>query len=175
MDNNVISQRYAEAIFKMAKNDDNIDEVREALNVLSIKYQEEDEFRHFLSNPTITSEEKSHLLKKVFNFLTDDALAVLNFVIDKDRVNHIFQIQANFLEEVYKEEGKLPVIGVFAKELSEEQKIKLIKKLEQKFKKKIILDLEVDETIIGGGIIKVGNNIINGSIKHQIEDMKRIV
>ena len=75
---------------------------------------------------------------------------------------------------LYKEESKLPVVAIFTKELSEAQKEKLIKKLEKKYGKKIVLNLEIDESIIGGGIIKVGNDVINGSIKHQIEDMKRI-
>ena len=78
------------------------------------------------------------------------------------------------MNEVYKEEGKLPVIAVFTKELSENQKNKLIEKLEKKYNKKIVLSLEVDESIIGGGILKIGNNVIDGSIKHQLEDMKRM-
>ena len=68
----------------------------------------------------------------------------------------------------------MPVIAVFAKELSESQKNKLIKKLEEKYRKKIVLNLEVDESIIGGGILKIGNKVINGSIKYQLEDMKRM-
>ena len=46
--------------------------------------------------------------------------------------------------------------------------------LEKKYGKKIVLNLEIDENILGGGIIKVGSNVINGSLKHQIEDMKRM-
>ena len=94
--------------------------------------------------------------------------------MSKDRIEYISLIRNNFLNEVYKEEGKLPVIAVFAKELSESQKNKLIKKLEEKYRKKIVLNLEVDESIIGGGILKIGNKVINGSIKHQLEDMKRM-
>ena len=68
----------------------------------------------------------------------------------------------------------MPVIAVFVKELSESQKNKLIKKLEEKYRKKIVLNLEVDESIIGGGILKIGNKVINGSIKYHLEDMKRM-
>ena len=173
MDKNVIAKRYAVAIFETAKAKGNIDEIREALNILNSKYLEED-IKIFFTNPIITNEEKKVFLKKMFPFLGEDAQNVLNYVVSKDRIEYISLIRNNFLNEVYKEEGKLPVIAVFAKELSESQKNKLIKKLEEKYRKKIVLNLEVDESIIGGGILKIGNKVINGSIKYQLEDMKRM-
>lgn len=174
MDKNVIAKRYAVAIFETAKAKGNIDEIREALNILNSKYLEEEDIKIFFTNPIITNEEKKVFLKKMFPFLGEDAQNVLNYVVSKDRIEYISLIRNNFLNEVYKEEGKMPVIAVFAKELSESQKNKLIKKLEEKYRKKIVLNLEVDESIIGGGILKIGNKVINGSIKHQLEDMKRM-
>ena len=174
MDNNVIAKRYAVAIFETAKAKGNIDEIREALNILNSKYLEEEDIKIFFTNPIITNEEKKVFLKKMFPFLGEDAQNVLNYVVSKDRIEYISLIRNNFLNEVYKEEGKLPVIAVFAKELSESQKNKLIKKLEEKYRKKIVLNLEVDESIIGGGILKIGNKVINGSIKYKLEDMKRM-
>ena len=49
-----------------------------------------------------------------------------------------------------------------------------MEKLEGKYNKKIALNLSVDKNLIGGGIIKVGNQVIDGSIKNQIENMKKI-
>ena len=49
-----------------------------------------------------------------------------------------------------------------------------MEKLEGKYNKKIVLNLSVDENLIGGGIIKVGNQVIDGSIKNQIENIKKI-
>jgi len=46
--------------------------------------------------------------------------------------------------------------------------------VEEKYKKKIVLNLSVDEELIGGGIIKIGNKVIDGSIKSQIENIKKI-
>ena len=70
-------------------------------------------------------------------------------------------------------DGKGSITAIFAKELSEEQRELLIEKLEKKYGKKIVLNLEVDKEIIGGGILKIGNEVINGSIKNQIEEMKK--
>lgn len=174
MDNNMIAQRYATAIYEIAKENNKQDEIREILNLLTEKYNEDENFRNFLSNPIVTTEEKEKFLKKAFSFINPESFNIINYLVSKDRMNYISLIRDNYVSFLYKEESKLPVVAIFTKELSETQKEKLIKKLEKKYGKKIVLNLEIDESIIGGGIIKVGNDVINGSIKHQIEDMKRI-
>lgn len=174
MDNNMIAQRYATAIYEIAKENNKQDEIREILNLLTEKYNEDENFRNFLSNPIVTTEEKEKFLKKAFSFINPESFNIINYLVSKDRMNYISLIRDNYVSFLYKEESKLPVVAIFTKELSEVQKEKLIKKLEKKYGKKIVLNLEIDESIIGGGIIKVGNDVINGSIKHQIEDMKRI-
>ena len=174
MDNNMIAQRYATAIYEIAKENNKQDEIREILNLLTEKYNEDENFRNFLCNPIVTIEEKEKFLKKAFSFINPESFNIINYLVSKDRMNYISLIRDNYVSFLYKEERKLPVVAIFTKELSEAQKEKLIKKLEKKYGKKIVLNLEIDESIIGGGIIKVGNDVINGSIKHQIEDMKRI-
>ena len=171
---NMIAQRYATAIYEIAKENNKQDEIREILNLLTEKYNEDENFRNFLSNPIVTTEEKEKFLKKAFSFINPESFNIINYLVSKDRMNYISLIRDNYVSFLYKEESKLPVVAIFTKELSEAQKEKLIKKLEKKYGKKIVLNLEIDESIIGGGIIKVGNDVINGSIKHQIEDMKRI-
>ena len=70
------------------------------------------------------------------------------------------------------ENNEVEVTGIFSKELSEEQFDLLKSKLEKKVGKKIILKIEVNKDIIGGGIVKMGDQIIDGSIKRQIENIK---
>ena len=87
---------------------------------------------------------------------------------------YLFQfLSLYFLKLYYEENNKLPITAIFAKELSETQREQLIKKLENKYGKKIVLNLKVDKEIIGGGILKIGNEVINGSIKNQIEEIKK--
>ncbi|MBP6126555.1 MAG: ATP synthase F1 subunit delta [Leptotrichiaceae bacterium] len=174
MDKNGIAKRYAVAIYDIAKSMSNIEEIRETLNLLVEKYKEEEDFKNFLLNPIVTVDEKESFLRKTFDFISEDALKVVNYMVSKDRIEFIPLIREKYFELYYKGKGRLPVVGIFTKELSESQKNKLTEKLEKKYGKKIVLNLEIDENILGGGIIKVGSNVINGSLKHQIEDMKRM-
>ena len=59
--------------------------------------------------------------------------------------------------------------------LNEEEKENLVLKLSEKYKKNIVLKEEIDETIIGGVFVKVGNDVIDGTIKSRLKDMKKLV
>jgi len=59
--------------------------------------------------------------------------------------------------------------------LTEEEKKTLMTKLENKYDKKIILKEEIDESIIGGVFIKVGNDVIDGTIRNKLKEMRKLV
>ena len=75
--------------------------------------------------------------------------------------------------KIYNENhNRLIVTAIFAKELTEEQKTRLIRKLEKIKNKKILLHVVVDKSIIAGGILKIGDEVIDGSIRTQIKEFK---
>lgn len=169
-----IARTYAAAIYDVAKSSNKIDEVREVLNILIEKYSEEEQFRRILEDPMIKFSEKEKFLQKSFSFASAESIKVVKYIVKKNRISSVAEIKAKFLEIYYKENDKLPVKAIFAKELSNEQRKNLTEKLEKKYNKKIVLNLIVDKSIIGGGIIKVKDEIIDGSIKNQINDMKKV-
>ena len=174
MDKEAIAKRYASAIYDIAESSDKIGEIREALNILAENYNEDEEFKVFLLDPSIKYDEKVEYLHKSFDFISEDAFKIINYLVRKGRVSLAEKIRDSYLKIYYEKNNKLPVNATFVKELSENQREALIKKLEGKYNKKIVLNLSVDENLIGGGIIKVGNQVIDGSIKNQIENMKKI-
>ena len=173
MANDEIAKRYASAIYNIAKSSESINEVREVLNILKENYAEEEEFRNILEDPLKKFPEKEKFLEKSFNHVSSEALGIVKYIVRKQRLSLIGDIKEYFLKLYYEENNKLPITAIFAKELSEKQRELLIEKLEKKYGKKIVLNLEVDKEIIGGGILKIGNEVINGSIKNQIEEMKK--
>ena len=116
---------------------------------------------------------KRRNLEKSFDHFTKESLGIVKYIVRKQRLSLVGDIKEYFLKLYYEENNKLPITAIFAKELSEKQRELLIEKLEKKYGKKIVLNLEVDKEIIGGGILKIGNEVINGSIKNQIEEMKK--
>ena len=174
MDREGISRRYAKAIYDIAESSEKVGEIREVLNILTENLEEEEEFKNFLSDPSINLSEKEKFIERTFDFADEISCNVVKYIVKKGRLPLSFQIKESFLKIYYEKNNKLPVTGIFAKELSDVQKYNLRKKLESKYKRKIVLNLLVDEDLIGGGIIKVGNKIIDGSIKNQIGNIKKV-
>ena len=174
MDKEAIAKRYASAIYDIAESSDKIGEIREALNILAENYNEDEEFKVFLLDPSIKYDEKVKYLQKSFNFISEDAFKIINYLVKKGRVSLAEKIKDSYLKIYYEKNNKILVNATFTKELSDNQREALMKKLEEKYKKKIVLNLSVDEELIGGGIIKIGNKVIDGSIKSQIENIKKI-
>ena len=174
MDKEAIAKRYASAIYDIAESSDKIGEIREALNILAENYNEDEEFKVFLLDPSIKYDEKVKYLHKSFDFISEDAFKIINYLVKKGRVPLAEKIKDSYLRIYYEKNNKILVNATFTKELSDNQRKALMKKLEEKYKKKIVLNLSVDEELIGGGIIKIGNKVIDGSIKSQIENIKKI-
>lgn len=174
MDKEEIAKRYASAIYDIAESSDKIGEIREALNILAENYNEDEEFKVFLLDPSIKYDEKVEYLHKSFDFISEDAFKIINYLVRKGRVSLAEKIRDSYLKIYYEKNNKILVNATFTKELSDNQREALMKKLEEKYKKKIVLNLSVDEELIGGGIIKIGNKVIDGSIKSQIENIKKI-
>lgn len=173
MANDEIAKRYAGAIYNIAKSSNSVNEVREVLNILMENYEEGEEFRRILEDPLKKFSEKEKFLEKSFDHISKESLGVIKYIVKKQRLSLIGEIKDYFLKLYYDENNKLPVIAIFAKELSEKQREQLVQKLEKKYNKKIVLNVKVDKEIIGGGILKIGNEVINGSIKNQIEEIKK--
>jgi len=174
MDKEAIAKRYASAIYDIAESSEKIGEIREALNILAENYNEDEEFKVFLLDPSIKYDEKVEYLHKSFDFISEDAFKIINYLVKKGRVSLAEKIRDSYLKIYYEKNNKILVNATFTKELSDNQREALMKKLEEKYKKKIVLNLSVDEELIGGGIIKIGNKVIDGSIKSQIENIKKI-
>ena len=168
-----IAKRYASAIYNIAKSSDSINEVREVLNIFMENYEEEEEFRKILEDPLKKFPEKEKFLEKSFDHFTKESLGIVKYIVRKQRLSLVGDIKEYFLKLYYEENNKLPITAIFAKELSEKQRDLLVQKLEKKYGKKVVLDLKVDKRIIGGGILRIGNEVIDGSIKNQIDEIKK--
>ena len=167
-----IAKRYAEAIYKVAKEKNKVKEIYDILNSLMELYMNDSDFRNFMLHPLIEKDEKKNFIGKVFGDIDEESLEIIDYLVDKNRMDLIRYIVSEYLKIYYLENNQVEVTGIFSKELSEEQVNRLKEKLEKKVGKKIILKIEVDKDIIGGGVIKMGDQIIDGSIKRQIENIK---
>lgn len=98
-------------------------------------------------------------------------MEILFYILEKGRISEIREIVAEYVKLDLLKNQTLDVEATFAISLTEEQKEKLSKNLENKTGKKIKLVVKVDKALIGGGIIKIGDEITDGSIRRQLETL----
>ncbi|WP_064580716.1 ATP synthase F1 subunit delta [Streptobacillus moniliformis] len=173
MENLSIARRYAEAIYKVAEEKDEVFEVFEMLNVILEHIENDEDFKKFLTYPIIGKEEKKELVNRIYRDIKNEPLDILDYLIEKDRLLHIKEINEQYSKIYYEAHKKLIVTAIFPKELSTDQKERLRKKLVKMKQKEVVIHYKVDENLIGGGIIKINDDVIDGSIKTQIKELKR--
>ena len=168
-----VGRRYSKAIFEIAEEKNQVKEIYEMLNSAMVLYRTDKEFKNFIRNPLISNEEKKLVLNEIFGKDNGDNLNILLYILDKGRINCIKYIVAEYLKIYYRKNRILDVRATFTKELTDEQKKKLIDKLSQKTGKEINLEIKIDKNILGGGVIRIGDKIIDGSIRRELDNWKR--
>lgn len=168
-----VGRRYSKAIFDIAEEKNQVKEIYELLNSAMVLYRTDKEFKNFIRNPLISNEEKKLVLNEIFGKDNRDNLNILLYILDKGRINCIKYIVAEYLKIYYRKNRILDVRATFTKELTDEQKKRLIDKLSQKTGKEINLEIKIDKNILGGGVIRIGDKIIDGSIRRELDNWKR--
>lgn len=166
-----VGKRYAVAIYDIAAGENKVTQVYDTLNSIMETYLENVEFKNLVAHPLISKEDKKNFVNKVFPNFDEVEMDIVDYLIDKDRLLDIRSIVAEFLKIYYEKNQIVDVEATFALEPSEVQKENLIKKLETKTGKKINLTVKIDSSIIAGGILKIGDEITDGSIKRQLETL----
>ena len=168
-----VGRRYSKAIFEIAEEKNQVKEIYKMLNPAMVFYRTDKEFKNFILNPLIDNEQKKSVLNEIFGKDNSENLNILLYILDKGRMNCIKYIVAEYLKIYYRKNRILDVKATFTKELTDEQKKKLIDKLSQKTGKEINLEIKIDKDILGGGIIKIGDKIIDGSIRRELDNWKK--
>ena len=172
MEETGVAIRYALAIYDIAVENNKVREVYETLDSIMNLYEKVKEFKNLMLHPLIKREEKIKIVENILSNADEISKNIIDYLIDKDRISIIRFILAEYLKIYYKDNNEIAVTAIFSKMISENQRKKLLEKLENKTGRKVVLDIKIDESIIGGGIVRINDDIIDGSIKRQIENIK---
>lgn len=168
---NSVSKEYAKVLFDL-----NLDYEYVVSNVRNvIEIFKDEEINSFFNHPKIVLDEKKKILEESLKLDNKELLYFFFVLLDNKRMNILEDIFDSYNEMM---DDKLN-IGRFtlysSYELSTEflNKVKIL--LCKEYNKKIILDVKLDENLIGGIIIKYKNTIINDSIISKLDDLKNII
>lgn len=98
-----------------------------------------------------------------------ETINLLHYLIDKSRLSQIKAIVTEYLKLYYEKNQIVEAEATFAVEPTKDQVAKLVEKLQAKLKKEIRISTKIDKKILGGVVVRMGDQIIDASIKKEIE------
>jgi len=169
----LVAKRYAQALFDTAVDKNIVDGMFDEFSTVIDLFKSEADFMRLLLTPSMNTSEKKEILGRVFNDSFNQYLRnFLNILIDKNRFEYLVEIEQSFRQLVFPYKNMVEATVLTVVPLDEAQRLALEDKLAKRFSKKVILDNQIDETIIGGAVVYVGDQIIDGSIRNQLNQMK---
>jgi F-type H+-transporting ATPase subunit delta len=166
---------YAEALFDVAKEKGNLDTVVEQLGQFADALDSDRELQVFFFSPYFSSAEKSEGLGRALSGAETELVNFLELLIEKHRMPAIFRIRRE-LEELWKRENRrIDVTVTSAVELDPEVVGKIGEEIEKQTGQKVELASRVDEEILGGIVLQVGNMVLDASIRSRLEKLRKSV
>ena len=170
-----VARVYAEALFDVAKEKGKLDTVGEQLDRFAGALDGDREMQVFFFSPHFASAEKIEGLKKAVSGADDELLNFLELLIEKNRMTEIFRIRRQF-EQLWKQENKrIDVTVTSAVELDPAVVEKIGEEIERQTGRKAELASRVDDEILGGIVLQVGNMVLDASIRSRLEKLKKSV
>lgn len=170
-----IAEVYARALFQVAQERGVLDEVREQLGQYADVLQENRDVAVFCFSPYFSSEEKKDGLKLMISGADPALMNFLEALVERHRMPAIFRIRNRF-EEMWDDEKKLlPVEVTSAVELDESTVKSIGDRIGEQTGTTIELTSVVDPEILGGIVLRVGNFILDASIRNRLEQLRKQV
>jgi F-type H+-transporting ATPase subunit delta len=174
--NEFVEKRYALALYEIAEPKGKVDEYIRDLKTIVDLMKNDKGFLQIIKHPQISTSRKKEAFEELFkNRIDSQLLSFLFLLIDKNRIDTLDE-KLKEMEKIKLERNNQVIAKVkTVVPLDEEDRKNLIEGLNKKYNKKIILDEEIDKSIIGGVFVMVGDEVIDGTIKQKLEKMRKIM
>lgn len=170
---NQLAQTYARAICAIAEEKGALDRVASQLRQVEAVIRENTDLSNLLYHPRVPAQAKKETIEAVFAGELDDFVKnFLLLLIDKRRETALTAIVREYLDIANNMRNIAEAEVIVSQELSEGQKQALIDKLKKLTGKNIVLKIQLDEKILGGIIVKIGDKLIDGSVTRQLKTLK---
>jgi F-type H+-transporting ATPase subunit delta len=170
-----IAEVYARALFEVAKERGDIDETHDQLGQFAQALNDNRDLAVFFFSPYFSTEEKKDALKRAVTGAEPTFMNFLETLVERHRMPAIFRIRDRY-EEMWDDEHKLlPVQVTSAVELEEATVRSIGKRIGEQTGREVELSSHVDPDILGGIVLRVGNFILDASIRNRLEQLRKQV
>lgn len=169
-----IVSAYAEALFRLASAEEVSDLVEEELHEIERLYSDNAEMKEFINNPRVKAEGKKDALDELLgDKLSSVTLNHVHLIIDQERGRSLPKIAEEYYRLAAEARAKVTAEVVTAVPISEDTRRKLGKELGRVTKKDVYLRARVDESILGGAIVRIGDKVLDGSVRNKLNQLRK--
>jgi len=173
MSNLRIAARYASALMELTNEQKKSDAIADDLMVVKNAIDASKELRNVLASPVVPKMKKKAILRDVFKKKVGElVMGYLDQIVVKGRENVLGEILAQYFVQRDEQLGIVRVSVKTSIEFSTKQEKDLVKQLETMTKKKVEITFSLDKSIKGGFVARVGDTVLDGSVKRQLEILK---
>jgi ATP synthase F1 delta subunit len=166
---------YALALFEAGKDRGKLDALHEQLGQFADAVDRNHDLQVFLFSPYLSSKDKVSGLKRVLSGAEPEFDNFLELLVEKHRMPEIFRIRREFDELWKRENRRLDVTVVSAVELDPAVVEKIGREVERQTGEEVDLSSRVDDDILGGIVLQVGNMVLDASIRSRLEKLRKTV
>ena len=170
-----IAEVYARALFEVARDNDVLDRVHDELGEFADALDENRELQVFLFSPYFSSEEKKDGIKRIVSDADERFVNFLQLLAERHRVPALFRIRRSF-DSMWAEENKLlPVTVTSAVDLDESLVQDIGRSIEEQTGRRVELSSKVDPNVLGGLQVRVGNMVLDATVRNRLEQLRKQV
>jgi F-type H+-transporting ATPase subunit delta len=170
-----IADVYARALFEVAQEHDSLDEIHEQLDQFADAVEESRDLQVFLFSPYFSAQEKKESLGKVIEGADENLFRFLEMLAERHRMPVIFRVRRTFDDMWAEERKRLEVMITSAVELDDDTVKTIGDRIEEQTGRDVQLSTHVDPDVVGGIVLRVGNMILDASVRARLERLRRQV
>ena len=168
-----IAAVYSRSLFAVAKDRGSLDQVREQLGQVADAVAANRDLQVFFFSPELTTREKQDGLVRMLDGADETLMSFLELLLEKHRMPVLMRIRRHFDALWERENKQLPVTITSAVALDAEVLEHIGKRIGERTASQVVLTAQVEPDILGGLVVRVGNSILDASVRNRIDDIHK--
>ena len=169
-----IVSAYAESLFRLASAEEVAERVEEELHEVERLYKDNPEMKEFINNPRVKAEgKKDALVELLGDKLSRITLNHMHLLIDQERGRMLPKVAEEYYRLAGEARAKVTAEVVTAVPISDGIRDQLGATLKKLTKKDVYMRTRVDESILGGAVVRVGDKVLDGSVRSKLNQLRK--
>jgi F-type H+-transporting ATPase subunit delta len=167
------ASRYAKSLLEIAIEQKKIDSVLGDMNFLLQTNNDSRDFELLIASPVVNASKKIEIFEKIFDQFEDISMSFIRLITKNGRENILPEIAASFEAQVKEFKGIVPMTLITAAPMDEKTKEAIVAKVQATVKGQLEIEEKIDESLIGGFMVRMGDTQIDASIASQFNNLKQ--